>query len=315
MKIEKINTDSNFAKQIAEMLAAQLLGPIISISLQEATDEYLSYLKINKSLKTFLGAKTFIKHLFNYFAPIKKLETVRQKEIQSFLFSLRKNAPKGVYNYRRIGHAFFNWLIKQNYIRQNPFGGIELPKKQKSNPAFYNLNQAQLIWDKLDELGKSLIRDILIVAFYTGMRFGELTSLKWKSINLHERLIIVGETFITKTKNTRVIPMNNIVFNLLSEMKSKSDKHANFLNEYVFVKNNRKKITVDWVSKSFKKAVRELGMDESLHLYSTRHSAASFLVSKGANIYAIKEILGHQSILTTQIYTHIGIEDLRKAID
>lgn len=309
------NTGKNFAKQIADLLTVQLLGPLIPIILKEAAEEYLAYVKLNKAYKTYIGVRTFINHLFKYFSQLRKLETIKQKDIQVFLSSLRKNAPLAVENYYRIGRTFFNWLIKQNYLRQNPFIGIELPKRQIKKPAFFCLQEAQLIWNKLEEMGKVIIKNIMIVAFFTGMRFGELTNLKWRSINLKERLIIVGETFVTKTKRTRVIPMNDVVYNLLNDLKSKLSNNKKIDDEYVFSKKNKKKLTVDWVSKSFKKAVRELGMDDSIHLYSTRHSAASHLVSKGSNIFAIKEILGHQSILTTQIYTHLNIDDLRKAIE
>ena len=268
------NTDKNFAKQIVTLLTEQLLGPIILIVLKDAVEEYLAYLKINKAHKTFIGAQTFINHLLKYFSPLRKVETIKQKDVQSFLFSLRKNAPLAIANYHRIGKTFFNWLIKQNYLRHNPFVGIEIPRRQQVKPAFYSLQVAQLIWNKLEEMGKVIIKNIIIVAFFTGMRFGELTNLKWRSINLKERLIIVGETFVTKTKRTRVIPMNDVVYNLLNDLKSKLGNNKKIDDEYVFSKKNKKKLTVDWISKSFKKAVRELGMDESIHLYSTRHSAA-----------------------------------------
>lgn len=316
MNNKQPNTDNNLAKQIVDMLSAQLLGQIISITISDAAKEYLAFVKLNKAHKTYIGLNTFINHLLKFFSPLRKVETIRQKDIQSFLYGLRKNAPLAVENYFRIGRTFFNWLIKQNYIRSNPFIGIELPKRQQVNPAFYTLNEANIIWSKLEDMGKIAIRNIVFVGFFTGMRYGELTNLRWRNINFNDKIIIVGDSsFTTKTKRTRVIPMNAEVFNLLNSLKSKSINNKQNENEYVFTKNNKQKLTVDWVSKSFKKAVRELGMDESIHLYSTRHSAASHLVSKGANPYAVKDIMGHQNFLTTQRYIHLNLEDLRKAIE
>jgi len=86
-------------------------------------------------------------------------------------------------------------------------------------------------------------------------------------------------------------------------------------NNYIFYKVIGVKLNEDYVSKRFKRAVRSAGLSEDIHFHTLRHSFASNLIQKGASIYVVKELLGHESISTTQIYSHLQSENLTQAVN
>jgi len=85
-------------------------------------------------------------------------------------------------------------------------------------------------------------------------------------------------------------------------------------NNYIFYRVIGVKLNEDYISKQFKKAVRSAGLSEDIHFHTLRHSFASNLIQKGASIYVVKELLGHESISTTQIYSHLQSENLSQAV-
>ncbi len=143
------------------------------------------------------------------------------------------------------------------------------------------------------------------------MRLGEITNLKWDSVDLKSQIILVTNSnlFNTKSKKDRVIPIHRKIHSILIK------KVSNNIDDYVFSKMKDIKFNNDFVSKSFKKAVRKATLDDRIHFHTLRHSFASNLVQKGVSIYVVKELLGHEDISTTQIYSHLQTDNLLKAID
>ena len=182
----------------------------------------------------------------------------------------------------------------------------------------------------------NVVRDVMIFAFGTGMRLNEIVNLRWKNVNLATRIITVGdEEFTTKGRNQRYIPISDEVFEVLTRIKTpsfvlplikgeKMKEAPSFIlpfikeekiNGFVFAKSNGEPFTGDHFSKRFKRACKSAGIDKSIHFHSLRHSFASNLAQKGVNLYTIKELLGHSSITTTEIYSHLNMDSLKEAIE
>jgi integrase len=151
-------------------------------------------------------------------------------------------------------------------------------------------------------------QDLVRFAVSTMMRVGEIVNLKWTSVDLEKRLILVENTkeYSTKTRKSRVIPMNEWVYFFLSHKERK--------NEHVFTFPDGNSLRVGYVSTRFTKYVRKAPIDQKIHFHSLRHTGATWLVQKDIPIFTIQHILGHSSIATTQIYSHLGVEDMRKSI-
>lgn len=296
--------------QLAKKFFEQFNGKIENKNVGSFTEENLAYSEQNKAPKTYEGDKLVAKHLLKFYSPIRELNTINEKDAEKFLLHLKKNAPLGVYNYHRILKAMFNKAVEWNYLRNNPFAKIKLPKRQETNPTFINVTELEKILSKID---KQFIKDIAEISFYTGMRLGEATSLKWQSVSMVNNTITVGnENFTTKTRRTRPIPMHPRVKEIIERLKKES---KNKKDDYLFRKNGNQPFTRDYVSKKFKKACRDAGIDENVHYNSLRHSTASNLAQKGVSLYTIQKILGHSKFSTTQIYAHLQIDTLREAIN
>lgn len=297
-------------EELAKSFIEQLGGNINKITLSDYLNEYQEFVNRNRAAKTAEGVKLVGKYLLEYFSPIKPIDTIELKNAEGFIDVLKKRAPNGVYIYHRVLKSMFNKAIEWNYMRVNPFLKVKLPKKQEKPPAFITAEELNKITVKLD---REFIRDIVEVSFYTGMRLGEATFLKWKNISLGSNTIIIGDdSFNTKTRKSRSIPIHPRVKEILERKKNEGkSKKENF----VFRKSGNQPYTGDYISKKFKKACREAGIDEEVHYHTLRHSTASLLSQKGVSIYTIQKILGHSSINTTQIYAHLQIDTLRDAIN
>jgi site-specific recombinase XerD len=135
-----------------------------------------------------------------------------------------------------------------------------------------------------------------------------------KNVDLQNKVITVGDDcFTTKGRNQRFIPISEETLGtILSEQKREKVFQIN--KAYLFCKDDGKRFTGDYISKRFKLACKTAGADPSIHFHSLRHSFASNLVQKGVPLYTIKELLGHSSISTTEIYSHLNMDSLREAI-
>jgi site-specific recombinase XerD len=145
-------------------------------------------------------------------------------------------------------------------------------------------------------------------------------------VNLSTRIITVGDAeFTTKARNQRYIPIcEEALTSILSQRERKNDtprilrihpsQRGELKSGFVFCKANGEAFTGDYVSKIFKKACKAAGIDKAIHFHSLRHSFASNLVQKGVSLYTIKELLGHSSISTTEVYAHLNMDSLKEAI-
>ncbi|MDD1763011.1 MAG: tyrosine-type recombinase/integrase, partial [Methanothrix sp.] len=182
----------------------------------------------------------------------------------------------------------------------------------KAFPAFISENELQRILEKTKE---KYLKDLFITAFYTGMRLGELVNMKWTWIDLNENQITVqcSDTFTTKSKKERIIPFNH---NLEKVLSFRTPKIFNITSDdFVFTDSSDKRLHEDYVSKKFKEYVRSTSLNEKIHFHSLRHSFASLLVQRGVSLYVVKELLGHEALSTTQIYSHLQQQNLREAVN
>ncbi len=222
--------------------------------------------------------------------------------MEKFLLNVFSKSKYAANLYCRTLKAAMNKAITWNYISKNPFKGIKLPKIPKKYPTFILEKELNIIIDSIKERD---IKDVITLAFFTGMRLSEIINLCWSAVDLKSGIITVqnNETFTTKSKRERIIPMHERVrLVLCNRPRRDSDR-------YVFAKCGILYLQ-EFISKKFKKSLLQAGLSNELHFHSLRHSFASNLVQKGISLYVVKELLGHESINTTQIYSHLQNESL-----
>lgn len=142
------------------------------------------------------------------------------------------------------------------------------------------------------------------------MRLGEILNMQWAWIDKNQNLIIIknSENFTTKSKKERIIPIHQKVKKILDQQS------INNVSSYVFNTGSVNCLNSEYVSKQFKKALRAAKLNDDIHFHSLRHSFASNLVQRGVNLYVVKELLGHEDIKTTQVYSHLTQSSLSTAI-
>jgi len=287
------------------------------VTLRVFVEEYKNIILSNRSLNYYKSVVISLKHLTNYFTEQRPINSITLKDAEAFLIYLRKNVKKGYAVYYRNLKAAFNKAADWNYIKENHFIKLKLPQKQKVHPAYINSEQLTMI---NKQIKNDIVMDITTLAFYTGMRLNEIVNLTWKNVDLNARIITVGdEDFETKGKNQRYIPICEDALAVLIKRLPKLPvvipfDRKNKNTAFVFTKTNGEKFTGDYFSKRFKNACNAAGMDKAIHFHSLRHSFASNLAQKGVSLYTIKELLGHSSISTTEIYSHLNMDSLKEAI-
>jgi len=202
------------------------------ISIKDFRQEYIEYLEQSHTQSYISLAKTALKVLVNYTDNI-PLAKLNNRILEKFILENFNRTCYGARHYYINLNATFNKAIVWGYLIENPLRQIKLPKIPKSLPAFINSVELNTI---VQNTKSRDLQDIFITAFHSGMRISEIINLKWSAINLSERTIIVrnNETFTTKSKKERMIPINDT---LATGLNNQIPKVLDInLDEYVFFK-------------------------------------------------------------------------------
>ena len=304
-------------KQKNKSLALQFLRGYEESTTEKTTEltcktafkRYLDYKKERVSKSHYNRSLKVTEKFFTQSFGNNTLKEIAPHKVEQYLIDIFKNSKYSASLQYRVLKNFFNWSIDNNYTNFNPLIKIKLPKIEKKFPAFINQTELEIICTNTEN---ETMKDIFRFLFFTGIRLSELINLQIKDIDFENRILTVSikKDFSTKSKRERVIPLNEIAFNITHKYRGFSLNP----NQYIFTKKGFK-YNPAYISKTFKRIIRNLGMNENLHLHSLRHSFCSNLVNKGIDLYTVKELAGHQNIITTQIYSHLQTDSLRNAIN
>ena len=195
-------------------------------------------------------------------------------------------------------------------ISQNPLVGIHSPKKEKQIPDFLFIEEIQTFLNSYDDSKMDQYRDrILFTLMYAcGLRVSECVNLKWKQIDLEGRIVHVHG----KGDKDRIVPFfKGFEKELLQYKNTFCAKYA--LDDHVFVNLRGKPLSSRGIQYLMDKHAQAIGMHMKLHPHMFRHSFATHLLDNGADIRVVQELLGHSSLSTTQIYTHVTTTQLVRA--
>ncbi len=213
-------------------------------------------------------------------------------------------------------HGFYSFMKEKNIIKINPFINITSPKTDRKLPDFLYEEEIKKLFDenlKREDPYMSRDQAIIELLFASGLRVSELCSIKLNNIQLKQRFIRV----IGKGKKERIVPfsssaqaaidmyMKTLRMDLINKKNSKHDNHL-FLNEYGNPLTSR---GVQYILNSIES---KLGLGMDLHPHKFRHTFATTMLDRGADLRTIQEILGHESLSTTQVYTHISSKKMKE---
>ena len=283
---------------------------------------YQNYLQIEKSLSknTVDGYCRDIKKLNNFFNgndDKKKIEEVNYQDFQNYLSYLNDLKINARSQSRVISsmRSFFKFLILEKIIKENPTELLENPKTGKKLPEFLTIEEIELLVNQIDRSKKEGERNLAIieVLYGCGLRVTELIELKISEIYWEEGFIRI----IGKGNKERLVPLGKIASKHLKIYLNEIRVHQKVKDlfvDHVFINKNGSKISRVMIFKIIKKLTEKAGIQKNISPHSLRHSFATHLVEGGADLRSVQEMLGHQSITTTEVYTHLDKNYLKQAI-
>jgi len=227
--------------------------------------------------------------------------------VRSWIASLLEKGvtPRSVNRKISTLKTYFKFLIRENIILESPMLKIVAPKSKKRLPVFIEENQIENLLNEV-EFDEGFIgeRDKLIIELFyvTGIRLSELINIKIFDINFSNSLIKV----LGKRNKERLIPLS---INIVNELQTFVKKHN--LNNYLFTNLGGTKVYTKLVYRVVKKYIGKISSVSKKSPHILRHTFATHMLNNGADINAIKELLGHANLSATQVYTHNTIEKLK----
>ena len=275
-------------------------------------EDFINYIKSEKrfSKHTITSYETDLNQFFNFIQleyQITKPQDVSFKLIRNWISSLLENNLKSTSVNRKISSlkSYYKFLLVSNYVDTNPTLKLISPKSSKRLPVFVEKDNMDSLFDKdFFEDSYEGKRDKLIIAlfYFTGMRLSELINIKISDIDkVNSQIKVIG-----KRNKERLIP---ITFNTLKDL----NEFINFyeIENFLFADGNGKKLYSKKVYRIVNKYLAKISSIKKKSPHVLRHSFATHMLNSGADINAIKEILGHANLSATQIYTHNSIKKLK----
>ena len=273
----------------------------------EYLNEYLEYLNIDKkySNNTILSYHNDLKIYLNFLKE-KSVLKVQEKDVQLFLNQERQDK-----NSRTIAHLltvlnnFYQFLLKNQYLSKNPVEYIELPKLKKTLPTVLSHKEIESLLEielvtKYDYRNKAMLE----LLYSSGLRVSELVNLTVYDVQLSENIVRI----IGKGGKERIVPIDDYATKYLTiymtEYRPQLMKKQ--ITNDLFLNNLGKKISRQAMFKIIQQIALKKGIRTHFSPHTLRHSFATHLLENGADLRSIQELLGHSSISTTQIYTHVS---------
>ena len=209
--------------------------------------------------------------------------------------------------------SFFKYLVRENILTQNPASGIATPKKEKKLPSFLNLDEVTKLLDAPSKKDWEEKRDkaILEMLYSSGLRVSELVGLNHDDCDLFGALLRVRG----KGKKERIVPVGQVALNCLKsyldEKPPKELQHS--IKKPLFVSRLGGRLTDRSIRRMILKYVKRIGLGKEISPHTLRHSFATHMLDRGADLRSVQELLGHANLSTTQIYTHVTTQRLKDA--
>lgn len=279
-------------------------------------DKYLEYLKVIRkySGKTIESYKDdlieYNEFLGNNFTNIinidketvtKYLKYLYERELNKNSISRKLSSIRGLYNY----------LVREEFLSDNYFSTIPNPKKESYLPKFLNENELNKLFEVCTEDNPTNQRNTLIIEllYATGLRVSELVNIKIKDIDKTNKVIKV----IGKGNKERIVIYNNHTKNALDNYLNDGYHYFNKKNTgYLILNKDGNKLSDRYIRNIINDLVRKAGLNIKISPHTIRHTFATDLLEEGADLVTVKELLGHESLNTTSIYTHITNEQIKK---
>lgn len=287
-------------------------------------DQFVQYITFERrySTNTIRSYKNDLKEYFEFLSSYDDEIDVIHAEKSSIQFFLQKCSEKGstaktIARKLATLKSFYKYLFINNFTQKNIATSVKTPKIPKHLPDFLKLAEVTALMELPDLSTCDGRRDKLILELFysTGIRISELVNIKMKDIQEENRIIRI----FGKGNKERLVIFSSYVAEAFKQYMIEIVKHVDIHSqEYLFPpirksksKNSSNHISQKTVYNIVKKYIKQVSNNEKLSPHSLRHTFATHLLNNGADLMAVKELLGHSSLTSTQVYTHVQIDKLK----
>lgn len=272
---------------------------------------FLNYLKYERKLSnnTYESYRYNLIKISKYFGS-RDLLNLKDDDVRMFLYN-SKECSKSNAHYLTVLKSFYDYMLDLEKITINPCESIKSPKLDKKLPKFLSEEEVDRLLNircqkPIDYRNKAMLE----LLYATGVRISELLNLKLSNIYEEEALIKV----MGKGSKERIVPMGDITIKYLNLYLKEYRHHIlkTKQSEYVFVNYNGSRMSRQGFFKILKQICNDSGINKEISPHILRHSFATHLLNNGADLRIIQELLGHENITTTEIYSHISKEKIKE---
>ena len=285
--------------------------------MEKLINQFIEYLEYEKgySKKTIINYEKDLE-LFNIYLKENKITDIKNIDyntIRKYLSHLHEKKYLSSSISRKIStlRSFFKYNLKENKITNNPMTLISNPKREKKLPKYLNYEEMEKLLNSIDTSELEGIRDKLIIEllYSTGIRVSELVNIKIKDIRIKENQINI----LGKGNKERIVLFGE---KAKEEIKTylnayKEYFQGNILNNYLLINKKGKQLTTNKIELIVKDVLKKSSLKLNISPHTLRHTFATHMLDSGADLKSVQELLGHENLKTTAIYTHISNERLK----
>lgn len=286
------------------------------MKIEEAIKKFLEYIlkELNYSVQTY---ENYQRDLLSYskFIVIHKMDYLKITKIEvldylKFLDEM-KYTNRSISRHLSSIRTFYNYLCDIKIVETNVFKRVKNPKVEKKLPNYLNIVEIEEILDSIKEDNAENIRDkcIFELLYATGMRASEASNIKLKDIDKNTSSIIV----IGKGNKERIVYFGELARDLLNKYLNVRDEFLVDGCEYLFLNKNGTQLKRESIGQIINKIINNSSIKHKISPHVLRHTFATHLLDNGADLRSVQELLGHENLRTTEIYTHVSNERLRAA--
>lgn len=275
--------------------------------------EYENYLRYEKNYSVNT-VNSYILELSMFSEYVNKdLLKINDDDVKKYLKAISSKSPKSVSHCLSALKSFYNYEERLEKIKDNPLTKFKSPKLDKSLPTVLSLEEVTSLLDiEINTPYDARNKAILELFYSSGLRISELINLEMANVDMAENLIRV----MGKGKKERIVPFGDIAKNVLNDYINNYRPSINKKNStYIFLNNLGNKLSRQYIFRIIKQECVKKGIKKNVSPHTLRHTYATHLLKNGADLRIIQELLGHENLATTQIYTHLDNETLKKDYD
>lgn len=275
-------------------------------------EKFMRYLEIEKNYSKYTVANYRLDlEGFKQFLGDLSLEKIDYLILRKYLAALKEKNLKVRTVNRHLStlRSFFKFLIREGYLKANPITSLSSPKQEKHLPLFLTEEEVTKLIAAVQPKDERGLRDraVLETFYSTGIRVGELVGLKVQDIDFIGGVIKV----LGKGKKERIVPIGDIAVVAIRAYLEKRKKQQ----EALFLNKSGRRITDRGIRNIVGKYIRMASIKRGVSCHTLRHSFATHLLNRGADLRSVQELLGHVNLSTTQIYTHLTTDRLKSVYD